>query len=128
MIPKNYKAENHPLIEYWQDVKQNPNLIHHRSITPQMIKIESKRLCEYELDELRVAIANYNYVMGHMTDTFYGQYPHKFIEFFRDGVNKNAPYIKFITEKKYNPRSELLKNKYHFEAGNPGKPSNEVAL
>lgn len=129
MTPKNYKPENHPLIKYWQDEEKNPNLIHHRSITDAMVKMENYWLTQHLLVELLDAIDNYNYVMeGFEPDTFLGQYPHKFIDFFRKGTNKQPPFVKFISEKNYNPRRELLKDKSNFEAGNPKGPSDEVAL
>lgn len=121
MIPKNYKKEDHPLIEYWNDKGESPNLMKHKSITPEMIKLEEWWLKRYDLNQLIASIREYNYVMGGFApNTYLGQYKHRFDEFFRYGISKGgkkpSPFIKFIPEDGYNPRYELLKNKLNYQA------------
>ena len=106
MIPKNYNPGKHPLIEFWQNQSVNPNIIHHRSITDRMIKLERYWKTQYEQIELIGAIRNYNYVMGFPPETFWGQYPHQFTQFFRKGVQKDPPFMKFLDEAK--PRYNLF--------------------
>ena len=86
----------------------HPYIIHHRTINKNFLSIEKQILQQYPLDELKEAIDNYDKVMGEAPDTYFGWYKHGFTDFFRHGVNKDPPFMKFLSERE--PLKNLKKN------------------
>ena len=92
------------LFEYW--IKQ-PHLVAHPKLTTKMSIAIKRCLKDYSVDELKDCIENYNTVLG--SDNQWYSYLHSFEHFFREGVQKEAPYKKFLPE--MDPLMNLAKDK-----------------
>lgn len=82
------------VFDFWQSGKA---LIHHQNLTLSMKKVIQKRLSEFSKDDLFKAIDNYNEVLSDHVAYWY-TYRHTFEDFFRNGIQKEAPFKKFLPE------------------------------
>lgn len=83
------------VFDYWVSKE---NLIKHSKLSDLMKTYIEQRLSEYTLEDIKRCIDNYNLVLSDSDKYWYG-YKSSIDEFFREGVKKPAPYLKFTPER-----------------------------
>lgn len=104
------------IVNYWNSL---PGLIHARVVDNYTLKVLDKRLMQYPMCKLLESTKIYcciltgsewfEPILG-IQDFFFYTYRHHIREFFRDGVVKLAPYIKFFSESQ--PLTNFMNYKY----------------
>lgn len=99
-----------PLFEFWISLE---NLTQHKTATESMRAAEARVLKEYPIENIKACISIYNQIMGNKPDTYLGQYPHTFDDFFRKGSpQKVSPFQKFLPENKPLERLKRKESEY----------------
>ena len=88
--------QNCELFQYWLS---KPNLAKHRTYSKDMQRAVDRITKEHPIADLKACLDAYDAIMGSVED-YFGKYNHSFDEFFRAGVQKPAPYKKFMPEMK----------------------------